>query len=159
MANILIADDEPSILELVSLALRQRGHHARIASDGNELSNLQAEGWAEVVILDVFMPGKDGLEIIGSFRRKFPKLGIIAISGGGNIGFDECLAVAKKLGAHAVLQKPFRISELLEVVTEVLCRADQEVPIMKLSNGLRSPHYSDMSVMEKMFRTPIRSQL
>src|SRR5690606_41115938 len=58
-----------------------------------------------LVITDIFMPDTDGLEIVSKFRRDFPNVKIIAISGGGSLGMMELLSVAKRLGAHRTLMK------------------------------------------------------
>ena len=69
-------------------------------------------------MLDVFMPNQDGVETIRELRREFPKVAIIAISG--KSAADPMLAVARQLGAAAVLEKPFSPEQLLNAIGEVL---------------------------------------
>jgi len=75
---------------------------------------------AEVIITDILMPDQEGFETIRELRRNFPATGIIAMSGGGQIGCDTLLAVAERLGAQRVLQKPFGLRDMLDAVHQLL---------------------------------------
>ncbi|MBI4001864.1 MAG: response regulator, partial [Nitrospira defluvii] len=74
----------------------------------------------DLILLDMFMPDKDGLETIGELRRTHPGIRIIAMSGGGFKGTVDVLHVAKMLGARQTLAKPFTREQLLEAVREEL---------------------------------------
>ena len=74
----------------------------------------------DVLITDIFMPVQEGIETIMEFRRNFPEVKIIAISGGGSQGNRDCLTMAKELGADAALFKPFSADALRDAVKTVL---------------------------------------
>jgi CheY-like chemotaxis protein len=75
---------------------------------------------ADLVLCDVFMPGMDGLQLIGELLKNFPQARIIAMSGGGQHGALNVLQMARHLGARDILVKPFGRAKLLEVVRRVL---------------------------------------
>ena len=77
---------------------------------------------AEVIITDIVMPDQEGFETMHELRRDFPTTGIIAMSGGGQRGCDTLLAIAERLGAQHVLQKPFGPREMLDAVQQLLQR-------------------------------------
>jgi YesN/AraC family two-component response regulator len=89
-----------------------------LANNGGEGLRLLQTSTADLVITDIFMPEKDGLEVTATLRRLFPKLRIIAISGG-TADFDY-LDVVKNLGAHRALRKPLIVKELLETIRQEL---------------------------------------
>lgn len=116
MANVLVIDDDPDIRALIARALRLDGHVVRCAAEGAEgLRALEAQP-VDVVILDVFMPTKDGLETLRELRTRRAKPKVIAISAEGRGGPFDPLAAAEKLGADAALEKPFHIDELIRSV-------------------------------------------
>ncbi len=96
------------------------GHDVRVALDGNEALAQLKVAPAEVAIVDLFMPGKDGIETIQEIRRRHPTTKIIAISGGSPMTGASVLAVAGKLGAHMTMSKPFTGDEILRAVKNVL---------------------------------------
>jgi CheY-like chemotaxis protein len=122
--TILVVDDEPSIVELVSRALRKRGDTIVSASNGVEAGRVVTQHPFELVMTDLLMPDKDGIQVITELRRKFPAIKIIAMSGGGHITQDQYLKIAKGLGAHALLEKPFTIDQLYAVVDSVLPKTE-----------------------------------
>ena len=90
------------------------------ARDGNEAIRVFKATPAQLVITDILMPEKDGIEAIREFRRTNPGVKIIAISGGGRIDPKMCLLMAKMVGADRVLSKPFQPEPLLSMVRELL---------------------------------------
>lgn len=70
----------------------------------------------DIVITDILMPEKEGLETIQEFRRDFPDVKIIAMSGGGRVGTNDYLRVAELYGAGHVFKKPFRLANMLSAV-------------------------------------------
>jgi len=120
MACILIIDDEPSIRELLSAMFTLEGYDVVEAADGDKGMRLLREKPSELVITDLIMPDKEGIEIIIELRRDFPDVKIIAMSGGGVIEAEDYLHMAKRLGAHRIFKKPFRITEMLKAVKELL---------------------------------------
>ncbi|HEY7492027.1 MAG TPA: response regulator [Candidatus Tectomicrobia bacterium] len=120
MARILIIDDDDQIRRMLCQALEQAGYEAVEARDGQEgLEHFRATP-IDLIITDILMPGKEGLETIMELRRAVPGIKIIAISGGGQTGNMTFLEVARYLGAQRALQKPFELRELLNAVREVL---------------------------------------
>src|SRR5208282_860293 len=118
--SILIVDDEPGIRELLSIMLETYGHTVATAEDGMQAPKIMATRPIDVVITDLLMPERDGLEFITEVRKKYPGVKIIAMSGGGHIARDSYLRIAKTFGAHFLLEKPFNQSDVLGAVDAVL---------------------------------------
>ena len=117
MADILIIDDDPQIRRLISRILRGAGHTVREATDGRSGLELFSQALPTMVITDIVMPDKEGIETIRDLRGKDRSIPILAISGD---GAPIYLLAANKLGATATLEKPFGADELLAVVEELL---------------------------------------
>jgi DNA-binding NtrC family response regulator len=96
--------------------LTDAGHRVIGAGNGKEASRALLTGAFDVVVTDVIMPEKDGMQVISEVRKKFPQVRIIAMSGGGHVSRDQYLRIAKGLGAHAVLEKPFSNQTLLDTI-------------------------------------------
>lgn len=120
MARILIADDEADVRNLLQRALTIAGHEARAVKDGNEALACLREVPVDVAVVDLYMPGKDGIETIMDIRRRHPDTKIIAITGSEPPTGKAMLHMASKLGAHRALAKPFTAEELLATVVAVL---------------------------------------
>ena len=120
MAKILVLDDEPSILLMIKKMLEKAGHEVDMALNGREGMILFAKNKPDLLITDIIMPEKEGLETIFELRKKHPELKIIAISGGGRIGPDGYLPSAKLFGADLVFQKPLVPKEFIEAVAMLL---------------------------------------
>jgi len=116
--SILIVDDEPGIRELLSMIL-EAGHSVIAAEDGIEAPKVMASREINVVITDLLMPERDGLEFITEIRAKYPKVKIIAMSGGGHIARDSYLRIARNFGAHIILEKPFTQANVLGAIEKV----------------------------------------
>lgn len=120
--SILVIDDEPALRAILSQVLTSAGHRVTGVSNGQEASKVMATAAFDVVLTDVIMPEKDGMQVIGEVRKKYPQVRIIAMSGGGHVSRDQYLKIAKGLGAHAVLEKPFPNQQLIDTV-EALARS------------------------------------
>jgi CheY-like chemotaxis protein len=120
MAKILVLDDEYSILLMLKKMLEKEGHEVDIALNGREGLLLFEKDKPDMLITDIIMPEKEGLETIFELRQKHPDLKIIAISGGGRIGPDGYLPGAKLLGANAVFAKPLVPKEFIKTVEDLL---------------------------------------
>jgi len=117
MPSILVVDDEDQIRHLIRETLEQSGYHVTEARDGKEALQQCRLAPADLVIMDILMPDQDGLETTATLRQEFPKVKVIAITGGSEmIGILNFLDVAKMLGAHRALQKPFEMTTLLDAV-------------------------------------------
>lgn len=120
MAKILVIDDEDQVRTYLRKLLKRAGHHVIEAADGEKGLKLYQDESADVIITDLIMPGKEGLETIMAIRSKTPDAKIIAISGGGQAMAGEYLNLAKGLGALHTLAKPFTQQKLLNTVKNVL---------------------------------------
>jgi CheY-like chemotaxis protein len=120
MRRILIIDDEVPVREMLRQMLEREGYEVSEAEDGESGLKLYRSAPADLVITDILMPGKGGLVAISDLRREFPKVSIIAISGGGRSGKLNFLATARTFPGVRTLRKPFRRSELLDAVRESL---------------------------------------
>lgn len=105
---------------MLRLTLAEFGHTVIEARNGIEgLASFPADG-VDLVITDIVMPGKEGIEVITELRRLHPQLKILAISGGGRVGSKDYLSIATFLGAAKVLAKPFTAQELVAAINELL---------------------------------------
>ena len=120
MERILIIDDDTSVRAVINGALSDAGYEVLEAADGNEGLKCYRNSPTDLVITDLIMPEKEGIETIIELRREFPEVKVIAISGGNRYGSDASLSMAGRLGAERTLTKPFKIPDLLEAVREVL---------------------------------------
>jgi len=105
--SILIVDDEPQVRDLLQLMLQDAGHTTVTAADGREAVDMMASRKFDIVLTDLLMPERDGLEFIADIRKNHPAVRIVAMSGGGHIARDSYLRIAKGFGAHVLLPKPF----------------------------------------------------
>jgi len=120
MARILIIDDEPQIRSMLRLMLERVGYEVAEAPDGIEGIRRYRENPADLIITDLIMPNKDGIGMIIDLKKEFPKVKIIAMSGGGVNRPEGYLDGAKKLGASRTLTKPIDRDEMLKAVKETL---------------------------------------
>lgn len=120
MQRILIIDDDHHILLMIKKMLERAGYEVDLASNGNEGLDLFKRIQADLVITDIIMPEKEGLETIREMKRLSPDLKIIAMSGGGKISADNYLETAKIFGASRVLAKPFSQKTMVMAVIDLL---------------------------------------
>jgi DNA-binding response OmpR family regulator len=120
MARILIIDDNAQLREMLNLMLTQAGYEVVEAGTGEMGVKLYKEQPADLVIVDILMPDKGGLEIILELKRDFPNAKLIGISGGFQKKTDQNQSLAELLGVQRTLSKPFAPEELLKNVREVL---------------------------------------
>lgn len=118
--RILVIDDEASVRQIVEEMLALEGYDVITAPNGKAGLQLFRREPTDLIITDIFMPEMEGLETIREFQREFPKVQIIAMSGGGETGMLSFLSYAKRFGAVRTLRKPFSRAELLASVKEVL---------------------------------------
>jgi DNA-binding response OmpR family regulator len=120
MARILVIDDDNQIREMIRQMLTREGYEVVEAANGKQGAKVFREKPTDLVITDLIMPEKEGIETIVELRRDHPSLKIIAISGGGRTPPEIYLEDARLLGAHITLRKPFERQELLEAVRKLL---------------------------------------
>jgi len=120
MSRILIIEDNEDVRGMLVLKLELEGFEVAAARDGVGALSLLERQPADVIVTDLFMPDKDGIETIEEVRRKYPLAKIVAMSGWQSSQGPNYLDVARELGAVRTLRKPFDPDELVKVVREVL---------------------------------------
>ena len=120
MKTVLIIEDDHHILLMIKRMLEPFGFEIKLASNGQEGLELFHRNEVDLVITDIIMPEKEGLEIIREMRREQADLKIIAMSGGGKLSADNYLETAKIFGAAKILQKPFTRKQLVSAVQDIL---------------------------------------
>jgi len=120
MANILVTDDEELVRFTIREMLEAHGHVVSEAKDGNELIAHCNQHATDIVVTDIIMPEKEGIESIIELKQDRPEIKVLAISGGGRTKNMDFLDVAKQFGANGVLAKPFTEEELIEAINELL---------------------------------------
>lgn len=123
VCSILVVDDEPGLREIIGMVLRGAGHRVTEAGDGVAASKALSRESFDLIVTDVIMPDRDGMQVITEVRRRYPGIKIMAMSGGGHVSREQYLKIAKGLGAHAVLEKPFANTELLAAVEKLFPEA------------------------------------
>jgi DNA-binding NtrC family response regulator len=128
MALVLVIDDEEDVRRVVEVMLKNAGHDAVQAVDGNDALRQFRRQHFELVICDVFMPDKEGIETLKELRELDPTVPIIMMSGEAPTAYfwgathRDYLAMAKAMGATRTLEKPFKYSQLIRLVHECLAR-------------------------------------
>jgi DNA-binding response OmpR family regulator len=127
---ICVIDDDESVRQTVGRILSSAGYSVINAADGAQGLEAVEQSSPAMIITDIVMPNREGIETILEAKKRFPGIPIIAISGGGRTGPQDFLDVARKLGADDCLAKPFRPTELLDKVATLLgSRSDAKVAI------------------------------
>jgi CheY-like chemotaxis protein len=116
MSSILLVDDHAEFLAVQQELLENAGHTVVTATDGFKALAMVDAGRFDLVITDIIMPNKEGIETIMEIRRRYPSLKVIAMSGGGRVGAMSYLELAEKLGAIHSLEKPFNEATLLKAI-------------------------------------------
>ncbi len=120
MERILIIEDNESIKKLLVWLFKDKGYETVSASNGLEGKKMLLESPIDLVITDIVMPQKDGLELIVELRKVLPEIMIIAISGDCSFGAETFLDTAKACGVRKVFEKPFELNRLYEAAEELL---------------------------------------
>jgi DNA-binding response OmpR family regulator len=111
--KILLVDDEKEFVETLSERIRMREHDSEVALDGEQALKKMDDDLPDVVVLDLKMPGMDGMEVLRRIRKAYPKVQVIMLTGHGS---DKDEEEARKLGAFEYLQKPVEIDALMKKV-------------------------------------------
>lgn len=118
--RILVIDDEPTVLDVIRKILEFAGYEVVVAQNGQQGVDLFREQPYDLVVTDMVMPVKDGLQTILDLRVDSPDVPIVAISGGGNISKERYLAVAGYLDRVETVAKPFSVEALTNAVKKML---------------------------------------
>jgi CheY-like chemotaxis protein len=116
-------DDDVILRRALCSGLEEAGYEVIAAADGAAGLRLYRERSADLVLVDIFMPVMDGLEVILALRTADPRPKVIAISGAEPAGLGDILAIASALGADQTLRKPFAAHDLLALLRDVLGEA------------------------------------
>ncbi len=120
MATILVIDDEESIRTLLTEVLGRANHHVLVAQDGQEGLTLYKQNKVDLVLMDILMPGTDGLEATLELTREYVDAKVIAMIGAQ--GDKNFLDVAKLFGARRVFEKPFDLDTFVKAINEELAK-------------------------------------
>jgi CheY-like chemotaxis protein len=133
VSNILVIDDDPAVRMTIRLVLERESHTVKLAADGPAGIKAIEAGGIDLLIVDIFMPGMDGIETIREVRSHQPDLPAIVISGASVDGpglhapqsqAPDSLAMAVRLGAVRSLHKPFKPRDLIAAVSQCLGGAE-----------------------------------
>ena len=122
MTRILIIDDEEMVRDMLRQTLERAGYEVLEASEGGMGLRLFHSHKPDLIITDILMPGREGIETILELHKKAPAAKIIAISGGGRVSKQDFLPIAQSFGAVKTLAKPFERQDLLAAVQMVLAQ-------------------------------------
>ena len=122
MATILVIDDDPQICDVLEQVLQNEGHQVRSALNGEEGIRSYRQQLPDLVLLDILMPEKEGLETILDLRREFPNVIIIAMSAASEAAKINLLELAQRLGAQYRFSKPFQLKTVIELVNTALSK-------------------------------------
>jgi CheY-like chemotaxis protein len=121
--RILVVDDDKAVLEMLCQNLQDCGYDVFSACDGElALQMIAAGNVPDLVVTDIMMPKKEGLEVIVEIRQKFPAVKLVAISGGGRAQDGDFLAMADRYGADLTLRKPINMPELEKKIEKILVK-------------------------------------
>jgi DNA-binding response OmpR family regulator len=120
MKRILLIEDEDALRSMLSLSLEKMGYSVSEATNGHEGIAAFNKAKPDLVVTDLMMPEKEGLETISELKKAHPKVLIIAMTGGGRSDARDNLKMAKLFGATVALAKPFAFQELAEAVSKLL---------------------------------------
>ena len=121
MVRVLVLDDDSLIQATLPMILREHGHEVLTAANGKlGLRLLQTER-IDLILTDILMPEADGIEVVLAAARDHPTVALVAMSGGSaRMPGTDAVHLTRRLGAHAILVKPFSEEELLEAIRTAL---------------------------------------
>lgn len=121
MGRLLLIEDNDEVREAMTFLLERAGHTVVVLPDGRKAVDVCQKRDVDIVITDIVMPEREGIDTIRVLRKQIPGIGIVAISGGGRYGrSEEYLTAARQLGADVTLSKPVDPATLLEVLSDLL---------------------------------------
>jgi DNA-binding response OmpR family regulator len=123
LPKVLLVDDDPLVRVSLAEVLSESGYDVAEAADGNGALTALERAAFDLVVLDILMPEREGIETIREIRNKWSGLPVLAISGGDRTGWCDYLRMAASFGADDTVAKPFLSSDLLVRVGRLVARA------------------------------------
>ena len=126
MSTVLVAEDDPGVRELIRTALTLAGHEVLVAADGDEAWGVLRQRSVQALVVDLHLPGRDGLALVAGVRRDAEMRGmaVVVVTGDAGVG-----SAADDVGADAVVQKPFTIRGITGAVSgAIAARAPADAP-------------------------------
>ena len=117
--NVLIVEDDAVYAKAIRSVLRKQGYKISFTDNGVDAIEKFKQESFDLVITDIFIPDKEGIELIQEIREINPTVKIIAISSGGNVGRTSFLKLAEAMGANTGLEKPFGPDKIIEVINSL----------------------------------------
>jgi DNA-binding response OmpR family regulator len=126
MRSVLLIDDDLELLRQIATAFVSAGYRVQVAQDGQIGLTRFLDAPTDLVVTDIVMPNREGIETIMALKKASRTVKVIAVSGGYRVGPDDFLNLARHVGADAGLAKPFRLNALLDLAARVLASPAQE---------------------------------
>ncbi|MBL0700398.1 MAG: response regulator [Desulfosarcina sp.] len=130
--KILLVDDEKDLIEMLSLRLQETGEKVKSAYSGQECLETLDKNNIDVVILDIKMPGMDGIETLKEIKKRFPLVEVIMLTGHGS---TETAVEGMKLGAFDYLLKPADFSDLSQKLESARKRKDEQEDRIRMAEA------------------------
>ena len=130
--TVLVVDDDRIVRDFAKDVLERHGYLVQSAGDGESALTFLTSLPVDIVLIDIMMPRKEGLETIIELRQRYPKLTVFAMSSSGSRRGHDFLATAAKFGAHGVIQKPFTPEQLLKLLHSSPNLRDEHAPLSSL---------------------------
>ena len=135
--NLLVVDDEPGMREFLEIMLRKEEYNVKVASNGEEALDLLQKEQFDLAIVDIQMPGINGIEVLKSATENHPNTTIIMITA---FASHESAIEAMKIGAYDYITKPFKIDEIKLVISKALDKKNLEQENTRLKKELESKY-------------------
>ncbi|KXG42835.1 response regulator transcription factor [Tepidibacillus decaturensis] len=154
--RILVVDDEPSIVTLVKFNLEKSGYSVEVASDGGQAVELCMKVPYDLMILDIMLPGLDGIEVLKELRKNQMEIPVILLTAKDE-EFDKVLGL--ELGADDYMTKPFSTRELIARVKAVLRRYQSRLSEKVQDEDLKNIQIGDLQIEEEKFEARLKGEL
>ena len=118
--RVLVVDDSADIRGMLQAQLEMEGFDVATAPDGARALALLGRQRTDLIITDLFMPDKDGIETILEIREKYPAVQIVAMSGWDSRQGSDYLKVAREIGAVRTVKKPFELTDIVKIVRDLM---------------------------------------
>jgi DNA-binding response OmpR family regulator len=116
MTAVLVIEDDSDLREMLETLLRRAGYRVSAAENGRDGMRVVRDESIDIVVTDILMPVQEGIETIAELKRRYPKVRVIAMSGGGIVQPEDYLQTAELFGAEMTISKPFEPGDLLQAL-------------------------------------------